>query len=409
MRSADPTPAARKGPSGLAITGFAVLLVLLAVVMVQARQFSRLGQAVQSAPEHSVAAVYQAEIEYQRLVQQWQTAVDDRVSLDQRALLLRYDSWVSRVAVLQAGNVARLAATDAEDLAALEQAQRFVARADPVLGSTPDLALATSRVPITREFLAAELPQLRALDASMQAMTLNATERLARLSEQRQQAVQRQNLMALGVTALLCLLTLAFALVALRLLKQGRVRRQELEDMTERLSQAQHTAESANAAKSEYLAHMSHELRTPFQGLLVMLDDILDLSQLEHGRLRVALAAVDLRTLLREIEALVRPQAMAKSLSFHVDIGPDVPERCMLDPMRVRQILCNLLSNAIRCTHKGAVALDVRVRRREPSPPAVEFCVTDTGDGLDSRALAALFNRSGIDTLRSELRPAGQA
>lgn len=177
MRSAGPTPAARKGPSGLAITGFAVLLVLLAVVMVQVRQFSRLGQAVQSAPEHSVAAVYQAEIEYQRLVQQWQTAVDDRVSLDQRALLLRYDSWVSRVAVLQAGNVARLAATDAEDLAALEQAQRFVARADPVLGSTPDLALAASRVPITREFLAAELPQLRALDASMQAMTLNATER----------------------------------------------------------------------------------------------------------------------------------------------------------------------------------------------------------------------------------------
>ncbi len=427
MSRSGPPEAASKGPSGLALTGFALLLVLLAVVMVQAQQFSLLRQAVQSAPEYSVAAVYQAEFEYQRLMQQWRTAVDDRVPLDERALQLRYDIWVSRIALLQAGNVARLATAHAEDVATLEQAQRFIARADRVLGSTPDPNISASRLPVTREFLAAELPSLSALGAPIHTMTLNAADQVARLAEQRTQAVQRQNLIGLGLTVFLSLLTVAFAVLALRLLRQGQQRRQELELLTERLSQAQRTAESASAAKSEFLAHMSHELRTPFHGLMGMLsllretglaaqqqaylrtatesadhllsvlNDILDLFQLENGRLRLALVAVDLRHLLREIEALVRPQALTKSLSFHIDVAPDVPERVSLDPMRLRQILFNLLSNAIKFTERGAVALDVRVRVLEPEAPAVEFCVTDTGDGLDAKALAALFNRSSVE------------
>ncbi len=247
--------------------------------------------------------------------------------------------------------------------------------------------------------------------------------------------LQQLNRLAVGLTAFLSLLTLSLAALVVRLLQQVRQRQREIEDLTERLRKAQHTAESASAAKSEFLAHMSHELRTPFHGLMGMLsllretglaaqqqaylrtatesadhllaalNDILDLSQLENGRLRLAVVAVDLRTLLRETEALVRPQAMAKSLSFHVDVAPDVPERCMLDSMRIRQILLNLLSNAIRCTHHGAVALDVRFLQHEPNGPALEFCVTDTGEGLDSQALAAIFRRSSI----GYGAPAGQA
>ena len=156
-------PAARSGLSGLALTGFALLVVLLAVVLAQARQFSLLRQAVQSAPEYTVMAVYQAEYEYQRLLQQWQAAVGEHRHLDERSLQLRYDIWVSRIALLHSGNVALLTRVHSEDSATLEQAQRFIARADRVLGSTDDSTRAASRLPITREFLAAELPELIAM------------------------------------------------------------------------------------------------------------------------------------------------------------------------------------------------------------------------------------------------------
>ncbi len=428
-------PAARSGLSGLALTGFALLVVLLAVVLVQARQFSLLRQSVQSAPEYTVMAVYQAEFEYQRLLQQWQAAVDERHPLDERALQLRYDIWVSRIALLQSGNVARLTSVHSEDGATLEQAQRFIARADRVLGGAANSALAASRLPITREFLATELPQLVAMGTPIHSMTLNAADTVAKLAEQRTQAVRQQNLLGLGLTVFLSLLTLVFAGAAVRLLQRSRQRGQELELLTQQLRQARQAAESASAAKSEFMAHMSHEVRTPFHGLLGMLsllretglvpqqqaylrtatesadhllavlNDILDLSQLENGRLRLAPTAVDVRVLLREIEALVRPLALARNLSFHIDVAPDVPERLQLDALRVRQILFNLLNNAIKFTARGAVALDLRVREPQVHMRALEFCVTDTGQGLDAQALAALFDRSR--TKKSPLLPPG--
>ena len=415
-------PAARSGLSGLALTGFALLVVLLAVVLAQARQFSLLRQAVQSAPEYTVMAVYQAEYEYQRLLQQWQAAVGEHRHLDERSLQLRYDIWVSRIALLHSGNVALLTRVHSEDSATLEQAQRFIARADRVLGSTDDSTRAASRLPITREFLAAELPELIAMGTPIHSMTLNAADTVANLAEQRTQAVQEQNLLGLGLTVFLSLLTLAFAAAAVRLLQRGRQRRQELELLTQQLSLARQTAERASAAKSEFLAHMSHEVRTPFHGLmgmlsllretslvpqqqayvrtatesadhlLAVLNDILDLSQLENGRLRLAPTAVDVRHLLRDIEALVRPMVLARSLSFHIDIAPDVPEMLQLDAVRVRQILFNLLSNAIKFTHQGAVALNLRVRELPAHMRSLEFCVADTGPGLDARALATLFD-----------------
>ena len=425
--------------SGLALTGFGLVLALLAVVLVQARQFALLRQAVQAAPEYSMSTVYQAEFEYQRLLDQWQQATDDRRPLDQQALQLRYDIWVSRLALLQSGGAARLVNEQPEDMAALQQARDFVAHADRALGNPLDAsnssAPGASQLPLTREFLQAALPQLQALGRPFHTLTLQAARQAALQAEQRTEAVREQNTLGLGLTVFLSLLTLAFALVAVRQLRRARQRRLELEQLALRLTQAQRAAESANAAKSEFLAHMSHEVRTPFHGLmgmlsllretglapaqqaylrtatesadhlLAVLNDILDLSQLESGQLKLAPVAVDLRALVHEVEALVRPLAVAKSLAFHLDISPDIPEFARLDALRVRQILFNLLSNAIKFTDRGAAALELRQRATGPEGEQLEFCVSDTGAGMDAVTLAALFDRSH----RGHTHHAGQA
>jgi signal transduction histidine kinase/DNA-binding response OmpR family regulator len=258
-------------------------------------------------------------------------------------------------------------------------------------------------------------------------------------TEGRRDLVRKQARMGLAVTLFLSFLTLAFAGVAMHHLKQLRERRLALEELAEKLRQSRREAEAASEAKSAFLANMSHEIRTPFHGLmgmlsllretgltarqvdylrtatesadhlLALLNDILDMSQLEAGRMSLAPAPSDVRALLRDVEALMRPQANAKALSLHFDAAPGVPERVMLDPTRVKQILFNLLSNAIKFSEHGTVVLDVQVRPASSGAageaPAgavahdggtgqrLQFIVTDTGVGMDAATLDRLFKR----------------
>jgi signal transduction histidine kinase/DNA-binding response OmpR family regulator len=256
--------------------------------------------------------------------------------------------------------------------------------------------------------------------------------------EDRDRRVGAQNRLGLALTAVLALLTLTFAALALRQMRLLRERRGALEELAQNLRQARQEAEAASKAKSAFLANMSHEIRTPFHGLmgmlsllreagltprqidhlrtatesadhlLALLNDILDLSQLEGGHLSLAPAPVSVRALLRDVEALMRPQAAAKNLALHLDADPAVPERVLLDATRVKQIVFNLLSNAIKFSEHGAVVLDVRCFRQPVSAPAgpavgspvdstaaaqLEFIVSDTGIGMDEATLARLFSR----------------
>jgi two-component system, sensor histidine kinase len=423
-------PRSQRQPVGLVLTVACLILALLAVVWVQTRQFATLREAVRSVPEYSVMAVYQAEFEYQRLLDQWQQAANTKGDLDERGLRLRYDIWVSRINLLNTSSAARLANFRSEDRTTLDQARAFIQRADQVLGISPDPAVSYARLPVTPQFLVTELPNLRELGGPIHNLTLSAAETVALEAEQRTARVHELNAAGLALTVSLCLLTLAFGTLALHQLRMARERRLALEQLTERLRLAQQTAERANAAKSEFLANMSHEVRTPFHGmvgmlsllretgltskqsaylrtatesadhLLAVLNDILDLSQLETGALRFSTTPTELRTLLRDVEALVRPLALAKGLDLHVDIAPDVPEIAQVDPVRVRQVLFNLLSNAIKFTDRGAVAMDMRVRRAKlPTDQDqregvnLEVSVSDTGVGIDPIELAHLFDR----------------
>ena len=250
-------------------------------------------------------------------------------------------------------------------------------------------------------------------------MSLRAAHHVGDQIARRNAAVRQHNQVGIALTVFLSALTLAFALLALRQMRQLDQRRASLEELAASLREARREAEAASDAKSVFLANMSHEIRTPFHGLmgmlsllretglnarqidylrtatesadhlLAILNDILDMSQLESGRMTLAPAPVDLRTLLRDVEALMRPQATAKCLALHIDTDPAVPERVLADATRVKQVVFNLLSNAIKFSDHGAVVLDLRLAGEH----ALEFVVSDTGIGMDEATLGALFNR----------------
>ena len=426
-RSVTRAPAGRAGLGWLGLVGFGLLVALLAVALVQARQFSLLRQTMKSGGDYAVLTIYQAEIEYLRLREAWrlsvqppgQTSAQTLDSSNLADLKLRYEIWVSRVQLLEADRPQRLVADNPEHRETLDAVQRFIARADLALGARPEQDLSAA-------FLADNLPALQALGAPMHGLSLSAAHRVAEQMEERNGAVRQQNQLGLGLTIFMSVLTLAFAYIALRQVRQLRQRRGVLEELATNLSQARRDAESASQAKSAFLANMSHEIRTPFHGLmgmlsllretgltarqidylrtatesadhlLAILNDILDMSQLESGRLTLAPAPVDLRVLLRDVEALMRPQAAAKSLALHIDADPSVPERVMADATRLKQILFNLLSNAIKFSDRGAVLLDLRARPGGDgggSGGEIEFAVIDTGIGMDEATLNHLFNR----------------
>jgi len=404
-------------PPWLGVLGLGLGLVLLAVALVQGRQATLLNQAVQLSDDYVVLTVYQAETEYLRLRDQWHRATDERVPLDRGALQLRYDIWVSRIGLLHDSRTNRVMSGQVDFAQTLARIDLFIHEADTLLGPKPTRVL-------SGESLRALEPALMALGSPIHGMSLSAAHYVGDHVARRNEAVRHHNQVGIALTVFLSALTLAFGLISLRQMRQLEQRRKALENLATSLRQARRDAEAASDAKSVFLANMSHEIRTPFHGLmgmlsllretglnarqidylrtatesadhlLALLNDILDMSQLESGRMSLALASVDLRALLRDVEALMRPQATAKHLALHLDADPSVPERVMADATRVKQVVFNLLSNAIKFSEQGAVVLDLRSREAVNEQPAtLEFIVSDTGIGMDSATLDRLFNR----------------
>jgi two-component system sensor histidine kinase EvgS len=190
----------------------------------------------------------------------------------------------------------------------------------------------------------------------------------------------------------------------------------------EALLAARTAAEAANRAKDEFLASMSHELRTPLHAilgyadllrggpsgqamrkdaleaiassgrhLLALINDLLDLSRIRAGHLELSPAPVRLRALLDEIVAMVRVDAHNKGLEFFLDLGPDLPETVLADDKRLRQILLNLLGNAIKFTDAGRVTLGVRAAPAAEGQVELRFSVEDTGIGIAPQDRERIF------------------
>jgi len=193
--------------------------------------------------------------------------------------------------------------------------------------------------------------------------------------------------------------------------------------LLKRIQEARSKAEEANLAKTAFLANMSHEIRTPLNGiagvvdllrtttlssqqgelvglllhstsvLRSLVDDVLDITKIESGRITIEVAPFDLHACINGLMQLLRPHAQAKGLTLNAFVDPALEYQLKGDSHHLRQILLNLLGNAIKFTERGEVNLVVGLQRETESAVTARFEVSDTGIGIAPAALTNIFER----------------
>ena len=232
-------------------------------------------------------------------------------------------------------------------------------------------------------------------------------------------SVENWYLMLLGFWVGVAALYLAVRMIGIK--RAYRAHQQVLLAESRLLQDARDAAESASQAKSRFLAHMSHELRTPLNAilgyaqilnatsqnerqltaartikqsgehLLSLISDILDLSRIEADRFELTPRPIDLRQMVRDVADMIAVRAQEKDVAFHWAIAADVPRGVMVDDKCLRQVLINLLGNAVKFTDQGEVRLQIVARGTGGGDVSLRFDVRDTGAGIEAAKFQTIF------------------
>jgi signal transduction histidine kinase len=198
---------------------------------------------------------------------------------------------------------------------------------------------------------------------------------------------------------------------------------QRIRERTEQLEEAMLRAQAASQAKSEFLANVSHELRTPMNGVIGMLDvvmeknlppeqadelqtaqrcaysllallnEILDLSKIEAGKMTLERVPFDVRAMLEDCLKSHQPRAAKNGVELRSEISADVPARILGDPLRIRQVVSNLLGNAVKFTERGSVSVRVDTEFSGTGVFSLRLTVADTGTGIPADKLTSIFDK----------------
>ena len=398
----------------LALGTASMALAMASLLVFELAQRRAIDQSSAIRSDSLTALAFQFEREFLRLRQALgETLASKENAQDLDGLTLRYDIFQSRLTLLRESPSVSL-------LTSREEYKKVVPRLEHLV---IDLDRALSSVPVDRKVLAHSLEDLNDLGATVQALTLAADSAVSRVLEHQADTMRQQNELIVWLTlAQLVLLLIASGSLVLRQ-RRLEAERRAMEQLTDELRDAQFRAEAANRSKSQFLANMSHELRTPFNGLmgmlgllqttpvspqqadyiqtaqesathlLTLLNDILDLSALESGKMAFKPTPCEIPRLLWEVEALMLPLAKGKGLEFGVEAPTNALPVVLADETRVKQILFNLISNAIKFTSVGSVRMQVFERSRSLETLEIAFEINDTGIGIEPAGLARLFQR----------------
>ncbi|MFK0335350.1 ATP-binding protein [Rhizobium sp. NPDC090275] len=404
----------KTGKSAATLQLFAVaLLVVLAWLFWEiSNRYTALHDGVR---ENALWSVYQLDRETRKFVEEL-----DRVTLGSdygdaslKALSMRFDILYSRMTTLDQGRFEQYFVSDSKIVSYLQPLRAAILE-DATLF---DEIASGAHVPPER---------LRALRAKVSTMAANAEQLLTytnnalssvRADDRDEILPLERESMALIAMLILCVAFLIFTLR--RQLSNVRAAGLSLETMAEKINAALQGAEAGNRAKSQFMATMGHEIRTPLNAILGMVEllelarlpeaavaqvkairrsghalldiinEILDFSKIEHGRLELEYRTVELAALFRNTLEIMKGRAAESGNALALDMPPSLSDRWVrTDPTRLRQVVLNLLSNALKFTTKGNVTL--RIREMDTGQKLrIEVC--DNGIGIDQSGIEKLF------------------
>ncbi|CAM4001732.1 ATP-binding protein [Vreelandella rituensis] len=395
-------PRRLKGVAIIAVMLFAAALVVASLVAWRQDGLTR------SLREDTAWVAYKLDRDTVQLLNHLLGTLPAPIEESQRQeLSLRFELLYSRINLLTGGEISELLQSIPAGQQLIPQIQQALDALDPLIVPAASF----------------ETPHLRELEARIKALA-QLTERFViaingHLAKAATQARNQLNVLYSLLLSLIMAMSLAALLVVIFLVREMRestAARREQELLSHQLKVTAHQAQAASRAKSDFLAIVSHEVRTPLNGvigmselllapvksenvrdyaytihesanqLLELINEILDFSKIEAGHLTLEAVPTQIKPLVESVAALFKPKAQAKGVALKVTFDTELPEWILMDAGRLRQILLNLIANAIKFTKHGSIQVSVFARAGD-----LYLSVSDTGCGLTSLQQARLF------------------